>query len=123
MEYGGLNCRGTESSIQQCSVTSTFVTAFSDLLFSNQRDYAGVKCIPKTSGNDLNDCLTISLNQPLYIAQTYAQMEMFDYKMVSHKIMALLRSALMVYGLVYASQPILKYHHFSASNWATHVCY
>ena len=50
MEYGGFNCRGTESSLQECGVSSTFVPTLSDLIFSNHEDYAGVKCVPRTSG-------------------------------------------------------------------------
>ena len=49
MEFGGLTCRGTESTLQECSVSSAFVEVFSDLFFSNQRDYSGVKCIPRST--------------------------------------------------------------------------
>lgn len=50
MEYGGFNCQGTESSLQQCAVTGTYVTIWSQLFFCNEEDYAGVRCIPKTHG-------------------------------------------------------------------------
>ena len=46
-EYGGLICQGTELSLQQCAVSSSFVRTWSKLFFSNERDYAGVKCTPK----------------------------------------------------------------------------
>ena len=51
MEYGGMACRGTESSLQECGVSRTFVRSFSNLFFSGHDDYAGVKCVPQTSGN------------------------------------------------------------------------
>ena len=50
MEYGGLDCQGNELSLQQCAVSQIFVETRSRLIFCNQRDYAGVKCIPRTSG-------------------------------------------------------------------------
>lgn len=50
MEYGGFNCRGNETSLQSCSLSSSYVETWSKLFFSNHRDYAGVKCIPKTTG-------------------------------------------------------------------------
>ena len=50
-EYGGLNCQGTESSLKECSVISSFVTTYSELAYSNEREYAGVKCISKGEGS------------------------------------------------------------------------
>lgn len=50
MEYGGLSCQGTESSLQECTVSQSFVDTFSKFFFCNQRDYAGVRCIPRTNG-------------------------------------------------------------------------
>ena len=47
MEYGGMSCSGTESSLMQCRVNSYFVELWSQLIFSNQRNYAGVRCIPR----------------------------------------------------------------------------
>ena len=50
MEFGGLQCTGTESSLQECSVYSRYVVTWSKLFFSNQRHYSGVKCIPRSTG-------------------------------------------------------------------------
>ena len=48
VEYGGLNCRGNEITLQSCGVSGGFVGTWSQLLFSNRDDYAGVECIDKT---------------------------------------------------------------------------
>ena len=45
VEYGGLNCRGNENTLQSCGVSSSFVDTWSKLFFSNRGDYAGVECI------------------------------------------------------------------------------
>ena len=50
MEYGGIDCQGTESSLQECSVHSTIVRYLSEIFFANLENYAGVKCVPQTSG-------------------------------------------------------------------------
>ena len=50
MEFGGLDCTGTESTLQECSVSSGFVRTWSKLFFSNQGDYSGVGCIPRSTG-------------------------------------------------------------------------
>ena len=50
MEFGGLGCTGTESTLQKCSVSSGFVKPFSSFIFSNRGDYSGVECIPRSTG-------------------------------------------------------------------------
>ena len=50
MEFGGLDCTGTESTLQKCSVSSGFVRTWSRLSLSNQGDYSGVECIPRSTG-------------------------------------------------------------------------
>lgn len=49
MEFGGLTCRGTESSLLQCTISGSFVRTWSKLFFSNQDDYAGVRCIRRSA--------------------------------------------------------------------------
>jgi len=49
MEFGGLACRGTESSLLQCTISDSFVRTWSKHFFSNQDDYAGVRCIRKSA--------------------------------------------------------------------------
>ena len=49
MEFGGLDCTGTELTLQECSVAGPFVRILSRLLLSNQGDYSGVKCIPRNT--------------------------------------------------------------------------
>ena len=51
MEYGGMFCRGNETSLLHCEIFSNFVETASSLIISNQGDYAGVRCIPRTSKN------------------------------------------------------------------------
>ena len=50
MEFGGLDCRGNETSLHECSVSSRFVELWSRLIFSNHRRYSGVRCIHKVTG-------------------------------------------------------------------------
>ena len=47
MEFGGLDCRGNETSLHECSVYSRFVKSESSY---NHRSYSGVRCIPKGTG-------------------------------------------------------------------------
>ena len=51
MEYGGLNCQGSEISLQECPVSQYFVETWSMQTFCNQGDYAGVRCTPRMYGN------------------------------------------------------------------------
>ena len=50
MEYGGLNCQGTESSLDECAVSLSFVETWSNIYYCNQRDNAGVRCTPRMYG-------------------------------------------------------------------------
>ena len=52
MEYGGLSCRGSETSLLHCGFSRSFVETWSKLFFSNQRDYAGVRCLPRKQGEN-----------------------------------------------------------------------
>ena len=65
MEYGGMYCRGNEASILHCEVNTGFVETWSKLFFSNQGDYAGVRCIPRTASKN---------KQVLIIANYYASL-------------------------------------------------
>ena len=47
MEFGGLTCRGNESSLQECTVSQSNVKAWSRLILCDSRDYSAVKCIPR----------------------------------------------------------------------------
>ena len=49
MEYGGMFCRGNETSLLHCRVHRSFTEILSRFIISNQRDYAGVRCIPQTT--------------------------------------------------------------------------
>jgi len=60
MEFGGLQCTGTESSLQQCTVGSSFVRTWSQHFFSNHEDYAGVRCIHRRAGKYVAVYLTVS---------------------------------------------------------------
>jgi len=51
MEYGGLICQGTESSLQECTVSQSYVETWSEHFYCNQGDYAGVRCTPRIYGN------------------------------------------------------------------------
>ena len=50
MEYGGLNCQGTESSLDECAVSLSFVETRSNIYYCNQGDNAGVRCTPRMYG-------------------------------------------------------------------------
>ena len=50
MEYGGLICQGTESSLQDCAVSQSHVETWSDHVYCDQGDSAGVRCTPRIYG-------------------------------------------------------------------------
>ena len=47
-EYGGLMCRGNETSLQSCSVDDYYVERHSSLQYNF--GYAQVSCLPRTHG-------------------------------------------------------------------------
>ena len=59
MEFGGLFCRGTESSLQECDVSSYYVMRRSNFGYCNQWDYVGVKCIPRITGKHMYPIVNI----------------------------------------------------------------
>ena len=60
MEYGGIECRGNETSLLHCRVFDPYVEILSNFIISNQRDYAGVRCILRSASKTTIACTVAS---------------------------------------------------------------